>query len=207
MAGLSILLATGNRGKQKELLALLAKGPWQLYLPSDVDVQVDVEETGETYASNAYLKARAWAQASGMWALADDTGLEVQPLQGAPGLYSARFGPPDRPVSSFADRRAYLLHLLQAHPRPWQARFRCVVALVSPQGRALFAEGLLPGEILPQERGEHGFGYDPIFYLPDQGKTLAELTLEEKNRISHRARAIQALLPALKALAAMSMRG
>ncbi len=201
MSPISLLLATGNKGKQKELLSLLSGGPWRLYVPSEVDVDVHVEETGETYAANAYLKARAWARATGMWALADDTGLEVEALEGAPGLYSARFGPPDRPLKSFAERRAYLLQLLQNHPRPWTARFRCVVALVSPQGGVLFAEGVLPGEIIPEERGTHGFGYDPIFYLPDQGRTLAELTLEEKNRISHRARALQALLPALEALA------
>jgi len=200
---LSILLATGNRGKQRELLALLAGGPWRLSLPSDVDIQVDVQETGETYAANAYLKARAWARATGMWALADDTGLEVEALEGAPGLYSARFGPPDRPLTSFAERRAYLLRLLQTHPRPWRARFRCVVALVSPQGRVLFSEGLLLGEIIPEERGEHGFGYDPIFYLPDRRDTLAELSLEEKNRLSHRGQAMRALLPALEILADM----
>jgi len=203
MCAISLLLATGNKGKQKELLSLLSDGPWRLYVPSEVEVDVQVEETGETYAANAYLKARAWARATGMWALADDTGLEVEALDGAPGLYSARFGPPDRPLKSFAERRAYLLQLLQPHPRPWRARFRCVVALVSPQGKALFSEGVLPGEIIPEERGEHGFGYDPIFYLPEQGRTLAELTLEEKNRVSHRARAIQALLPALEALARM----
>lgn len=195
-----LVLATSNAGKLRELQALLAPGPWRLHTPQDMGIFLKVEEAGETYAANAYLKARAWAQATGKWSLADDTGLEVQALGGAPGLYSARFGPQDRSLTGFAERRAYLLSLLQEHPRPWVARFRCVVALVHPRGTTLFAEGELWGEIVPEERGEHGFGYDPIFWVPHLGKTLAELTLEEKNQISHRARALRALRPALEGL-------
>ncbi len=204
---MDVVLATSNAGKLRELRALLAGGPWRLHTPQDLGQTLRVEETGETYAANAYLKARAWARATGMWALADDTGLEVEALQGAPGLYSARFGPPGRPLKSFAERRAYLLDLLRTHPRPWRARFRCVVALVGPQGQTLFAEGQLEGEIIPEERGEHGFGYDPIFWIPALGRTLAELTLEEKNRVSHRARALQALRPALEAWARSLQQG
>ncbi len=198
---LTLVLATANPHKQEEMKHLLTTGPWQIRTPQDLGMQLEIEETGPTYATNAYLKAHAWAKATGLWALADDTGLEVEALKGEPGLYSARYGPPGSPLPTAALRRAYLLERLQGHPRPWRARFRCVLALVSPQGNVLFAEGVLPGEIIPEERGEHGFGYDPLFYLPEQGRTLAQLTLEEKNRVSHRARAVAALRPALETLA------
>lgn len=198
---LTLILATANPHKQEELRHLLGEGPWRLLTPQDVGETRTVAETGATYASNAYIKARAWAEATGHWALADDTGLEVDALGGEPGLYSARYGPPGRPLKTPAQRRAYLLERLASHPRPWRARFRCVLALVAADGSALFAEGVLPGEILPQERGKYGFGYDPLFYLPEMGRTLAELRPEEKNRVSHRARAVAALRPALEALA------
>lgn len=198
----TLILATRNIGKQRELRHLLASlEGWRILTPQDVGLNLHPDEHGETYAANAFLKAHAWATATGFWALADDTGLEVDILNAAPGLYSARFGPPGVKHPTDADRRRHLLHILQGKPRPWTARFRCVVALVSPHGQALFSEGILPGEIIPEERGEHGFGYDPIFFLPDLGRTLAELTPEEKNRLSHRARAVQGLLPALRALA------
>jgi len=198
----TLILATRNTGKQRELLHLLADlEGWRILTPQDVGLNLHPDEHGETYAVNAFLKAHAWATATGFWALADDTGLEVDALDAAPGLHSARFGPPGIAHPTDADRRRHLLHLLQDKPRPWTARFRCVAALVSPQGRVLFSEGILSGEILPEERGEHGFGYDPLFYLPDLGRTLAELTTAEKNRLSHRARAVQGLLPALRGLA------
>ncbi len=196
-----LLLATGNRGKQKELQALLAPYGWQLCTPDQVGGLPPVEEHGGSYAENATLKARAAAQHTGLWALADDTGLEVDALGGAPGLYSARFGPRGQ-AGTDAERRAHLLALLRGHPRPWTARFRCVVALAGPDGTLILADGVLEGEIVPTPQGEHGFGYDPLFWLPELGRTLAQLSLEEKNRLSHRARAVQRLGPALRALAA-----
>ncbi len=194
-----LLIATGNRGKQREYRDLLKGLPFQLRFPQDTGLDLKVEETGTTYAQNAALKATAWAQATGWLVLADDSGLEVEALDGAPGLYSARYAPGPHPTD--ADRRRYLLDNLQRHPRPWKARFVCVIAVAAPEGILHFAEGVCHGEIIPEERGEHGFGYDPLFFLPDHGRTMAELSPEEKNRISHRARAAQAIHPILLALA------
>ncbi len=196
----TLVVATGNRGKQRELLVLLAPWGWQIRTPQQVGGLPPVEERGRSYAENAMLKAVAAARYTGLWALADDTGLEVEALQGAPGLFSARYGPRGA-ASSDAERRAYLLAQLQAHPRPWRARFRCVVALAGPQGQLWLADGTLEGEILPAERGEHGFGYDPLFWVPTVGRTLAEMSAAEKNRHSHRAQAILRLGPALRAVA------
>lgn len=199
------VLATNNPGKLQELRALLADLPAALVSPTDLGLELQVAEVGETYTQNATLKARAFAQAAGLIALADDSGLEVEVLDGLPGLRSARFAP--WPGASDADRRAYLLSLLQAYPRPWPARFRCVAAVVTPAGQVLTAEGVCPGLIIPHEHGTQGFGYDPIFYLPALGLTMAELDMETKNRISHRGRAIAALRPALIALLDPGRRG
>ena len=193
-----LLLATNNPGKRKEIQALLAHLSLELLTPADLGLQLEVAETGSTYRENAALKATAFARAAGMIALADDSGLEVAALDDAPGLYSARFA--NKPHATDADRRAYLLQKLEAHPRPWLARFRCWVALANPAGDLQFAEGLCPGEIIPEERGAHGFGYDPIFLLPPQNLTMAELPMAQKNLLSHRARAIRAALPVLEHL-------
>ena len=192
-----ILIATNNRGKQAEIGALLRGLDAELVTPVDLALSLDVVEDGRTYRENAAKKAIAFAQASGLISLADDTGLEVAALDDAPGLYSARFAPVTNPTD--ADRRAYLLAQLRAFPRPWTARFRCVVAVASPAGEVQFSEGIFPGEIIPEARGEHGFGYDPIFYIPALGKTLAELDMAEKNKVSHRALAVLAAAPILKA--------
>ena len=192
----SLLIATQNRGKQREYRLLLQALGATLVFPQDLGLEVHVEESGSTYAQNAALKARAWAEASGLPTLADDSGLEVDALGGAPGVHSARYAP--HPQATDADRRRLLLRNLAPHPRPWIARFRCVIAVAVPQGGIRFAEGVCPGEIIPEERGEHGFGYDPIFYLPDLGRTMAELPPEVKNRLSHRGRAVQAAWPLLQ---------
>lgn len=195
-----ILLASNNTGKLAEIQALLMDTQIEFVLPRQLNIHLDVVEDGQTYAENASRKAVAFALASQLPCLADDSGLEVETLGGMPGLYSARFSP--LPNASDADRRAYLLEQLATLPRPWLARFRCVVALITPrQARdkeptELF-EGICPGEIIPQERGENGFGYDPIFFLPEIGKTMAELSMDEKNRISHRARAVKAATPCI----------
>jgi XTP/dITP diphosphohydrolase len=198
-----LLLATGNPGKRRELEALLAPLGFDLLDPADLHLTLQVEEVGGDYAANARLKARAFAQASRLWTLADDTGLEVEALGGAPGLRSARLleDHPQRPSgtgSSDAARRSLLLALLQDHPRPWTAHFCCSVALAHPDGSLDMAHGMCPGEIIPGARGSEGFGYDPIFLVAGTGRTMAELSLPVKNQISHRARAIHALLPTLR---------
>ncbi|MBU4224476.1 MAG: RdgB/HAM1 family non-canonical purine NTP pyrophosphatase [Chloroflexi bacterium] len=184
-----ILLATNNPGKVREMQALLNNLEVELILPADIGLDLHVTEDGQSYAENAALKALAFARASGMTALGDDSGLEVDALGGKPGLHSHRFAP--WPNASDADRRAYLLQQLQGKPRPWTARFRATVAVATPGGEVRYAVGECEGEIIPDERGTDGFGYDPIFLIPALGRTMAELSMEEKNRLSHRARAIQ----------------
>jgi XTP/dITP diphosphohydrolase len=194
---LNLLLASGNKGKLIEIRSLLADMPIHLLTPADVGLEtMEVIENGHTYADNAALKAQAFAKASGLLSIADDSGLEVDALGGAPGIYSARYSP--KPHATDADRRAYLLEQLQGHPYPWTARFRCVIALQSPDSSPEMAEGVCPGEIIATERGSGGFGYDPIFLLPSLGRTMAELTMTEKNLLSHRARAVLAARPALE---------
>jgi len=207
-----LLLATNNKGKLRELRATLRVVDLliELVTPADIRLELDVPEDGATYAENAAKKAVAFQRASGLACLADDSGLEVDALDGAPGLYSARYGSPLTlpPFSgkrgggglSDADRRAYLLQNLGGKPRPWTARFRATVAIAGPGGSVQIAEGTCPGEIVPKERGAGGFGYDPIFLLPELGLTMAELSEETKNRLSHRARAVQAALPILMKL-------
>ncbi len=190
-----LLIATTNPGKLAEFRELLGGLPVELVLP-ERDLQV--AETGSSYAENAALKARAYAAVSGLPALADDSGLEVDALGGAPGLFSARYSP--LPGASDADRRAHLLANLRGLPRPWTAHFHCTAAVALPDGELQLAEGQVFGEILPEERGSNGFGYDPLFLLPELGRTMAELTREEKNTLSHRARALHAALPAIRKL-------
>ena len=222
-----LLIATNNQGKVKELHDLLKDTGIELVTPAQIDLHLDVIEDGSTYAENATKKARAFAQVSGLVALADDSGLEVDALDGAPGLHSARYGSPGTGKLSDAERRAHLIRNLQGKPRLWTARFHATIAIAIPahhqasvilseskdldsreevpQSSGLgtplrgsstsdcfiyLAEGFCEGEIIPEERGTGGFGYDPIFLLPELGKTMAELSMDEKNRLSHRARAV-----------------
>jgi len=188
-----ILLATTNNGKLRELRSLMEGLPFDCVSPVEFGLPLDVPETGTTYAENATLKALAYQSASGLIVVADDTGLEVDALDGAPGLHSARFS--TLPAATDADRRAKLLHLLMEKSRPWLACFQCVVAVAVPgRGVELF-HGSVEGEIIPSERGEHGFGYDRLFYIPAAGKTLAELDMSEKNAFSHRAVAVKNAIP------------
>jgi XTP/dITP diphosphohydrolase len=194
-----LLIATTNPGKLIEIQDLLPG--FELALPRNLGIELEVEENGLTYAENAALKARAYCHASGLVTLADDSGLEVDCLGGQPGLHSARYSP--LPGARDPDRRALLLRNLAPHPRPWLAHFHCTVAVALPGPvRTVmdvhFADGDCPGEIIPTERGSNGFGYDPIFLLPGLGRTMAELTREQKNTLSHRARAVTAALPILK---------
>jgi XTP/dITP diphosphohydrolase len=196
--GMQLLLATTNKGKIGELSALLAGLPLQLLTPQEVSPDTRVEETGRTYLENALLKAFAYQAATGLAVLADDTGLEVEALEGAPGLHSARFSP--LPGATDADRRALLLAHLAGKPRPWLARFQCVVVVLLPGAEPQVSYGSVEGEIIGEERGEQGFGYDRLFWIPAAGKTMAELGLEGKNRFSHRAAAVKNAIPYLRSV-------
>ena len=191
-----LLIATNNKGKVKELQELLRELNVQLVTPAEINLDLDVEEDGATYIENAAKKAIAFAQASGLISLADDSGLEVDALDGAPGLYSARYHP--KSGANDADRRAYMLENLQGKPRPWKAHFHATIAIAIPGGDVKIADGDCHGEIIPEERGTGGFGYDPIFFMPELGKTMSELEMDEKNRLSHRARAVINAMPVLK---------
>ena len=188
-----LLIATTNAGKQVELEALLKEHPIHLIFPQSLGLAIQIDETGVTYHENAAIKAAAFFEASGLPALADDSGLEVEALNGAPGLHSARFSP--EPGADDRDRRRLLLDKLSPYPRPWSARFVCCVVLAVTQHHQLVATGYCHGEIIPEERGGNGFGYDPIFLVSSLGRTMAELTMAEKNRVSHRALAIKQLIP------------
>lgn len=187
-----LVVATGNPGKLKELQAYLLESGWDLRLkPADLEI----EETGQTFAENAALKARETAIATGEWAIADDSGLSVDALNGAPGLFSARWGNSDR------DRIERLLRELGDETNR-KAAFICAIAVASPQGEiVLSVEGVCPGEILTAPQGSGGFGYDPVFWLPELQLSFAELTPEQKRQVSHRGRALAELLPQLRSLA------
>jgi len=193
-----ILVATNNPGKLIEIQDLLIDLDVELLTPAQLGLDLDVVEDGNTYAENAARKALAFLKASGVITLADDSGLEVDALNGAPGLHSARYS--TKPGASDADRRAFLLENLQGKQQPWKARFRCVIALATPGGKLNFSEGICPGEVIAEERGHNGFGYDPIFFMPELGLTMAELSREQKNRLSHRARAVIAARPLIQEL-------
>jgi XTP/dITP diphosphohydrolase len=195
---MQILIATNNAGKTSELLALLKGLPAEIVTPRDLGIDLDVDESGTTCAENASLKAQAFAKASALITLSDDTGLEVDALNGRPGVYSARYV--NKPDATDADRRAKLLHELKEFPRPWEAHFHCTVAVVAPDTSLRLFDGAVYGEIVPEESGEHGFGYDRLFYIAEMGKTLAACVMEEKNQISHRAKAVKQALPYLRSL-------
>ena len=183
----SLLLATSNLHKLEEFRAIFSDLPLRLLSLRDLQLAIDVEETGTTYAENAELKARAYAQVSHMSTLADDSGLEIDALGGAPGVQSARYLGSE---ISYEERFRVILEQLKGLPLDQRsARFRCVIALVEPLGNIRMVEGVVEGVIAEGPRGTNGFGYDPIFFLPELGKTFAELEPEYKNRISHRARA------------------
>jgi XTP/dITP diphosphohydrolase len=184
-----LLVATNNPGKIREYRALLAGLPVTLTFPAEEGLALEVAETGQTFEENACIKAAAYVQASGLLTLADDSGLEVDALGGAPGVLSARYAGLG---ASDADRVTKLLSALNGVPVGMRkARFRCVVAVARPDGPVLAAEGTCEGEIGLAPKGEHGFGYDPVFVVQGYGGlTMAELPPELKNQISHRARAL-----------------
>jgi XTP/dITP diphosphohydrolase len=184
-----LLLATNNKGKVREYLSLLGGIPFEVVTPAELGISAKVDEAGVSFEENATLKATALAKQSGLLSLADDSGLEVDVLDGEPGPLSARYAGEG---ASDIDRISYLLSKLKDVPeKERSARFRCVIAVAEPDGKVELFSGECRGVIITVPRGEYGFGYDPIFYLPQLGKTMAELTLEEKNRVSHRARAAE----------------
>jgi XTP/dITP diphosphohydrolase len=184
-----LVVATGNPGKLQEMQAHLAPLGWELQLKP---AGLDVEETGTTFAENAALKASQVAIATGQWAIADDSGLEVDALNGAPGVYSARYGATD------AECIARLLTALEGETNR-AAQFRCVIAVAQPDGAiVLQAEGCCPGEILTVPHGSGGFGYDPVFYVPEHQLSFAEMPATLKRSISHRGKAFASLIPQLQ---------
>ncbi len=183
-----IVLASGNPGKAREVRAALEGMKVELLLPDEAGFRFEVEETGSTYAENALIKARAACEASGLPALADDSGVEVDALPGELGVRSARFGGEGLDDSG---RNALLLERMRDVPEAERgARYVCVLAYVKPDGWFGFFEGALGGRILRTPGGEGGFGYDPLMYLPEQGCAVSELALEVKNRVSHRGLAL-----------------
>lgn len=195
---MKILVATHNKGKLREYAELLADLPVEWVSLADVGIGEDVKETGETFEENARLKATTYARQSGLLTLADDSGLEVEALGGEPGVRSARYAGPE---ASDQDRYRLLLANLEGVPEEERkARFVCVIAVATPEGDTITAEGFRGGFIAHEPRGEHGFGYDPVFWVPGYRVTMAELPPEVKNHISHRAQAIKAIKPELEKL-------
>ena len=194
---MKVVLASKNKHKLVEISKITEKFGIELVLQSELGVDIDVEETGSTFEENSYQKAEAVMKATGLPALADDSGIAVDALNGEPGIYSARYGFDE----SLDDWGRLLLLLKNTEHVPdgqRQAQFVCVITLVTPQGQVVQARGEIHGELTRQARGENGFGYDPIFYYPPLGKTTAELSSEEKNQVSHRANALKLFYEKMK---------
>lgn len=186
---MKILIASTNRGKIREIADILSSADVTIFTPDQIVITVDVQEDGATFEENALKKAVAYRDAAEMSALADDSGLCVDALDGAPGVMSARFAGPNASDADNIERLLKAMHKMQNR----KARFVCVVALALPSGELITAQGDYPGLITETPMGSGGFGYDPVFYDPTTGKTFAELCQEEKNRVSHRKRALIAL--------------
>ncbi|MEG6614945.1 XTP/dITP diphosphatase [Peptococcaceae bacterium 1198_IL3148] len=187
-----LVLASGNKGKLKEFNTLLAPLNISVLSLADYPGMPETIEDGSTFSENAIKKAKEAAQHTGLPALADDSGLEVDYLNGQPGVYSARFA--GEPKDDAANNRKLLALMKDV---PWEqrtARFRCVIAICTPEGTVETSDGACEGYILEEERGNGGFGYDPLFYVPQFDKTFAELDMTEKNKISHRGRALQGMV-------------
>lgn len=187
MSKLKLLIATNNQAKLREYSFLLEGMPYRIVSPKDIGIKQEINETGKTFEENALLKAKAYASVSNLTTLADDSGLEIDALNGEPGVRSARYAGEGAPQAKLID---YLLQKLSGIP--WgerDARFKCAIAIASPNGKVSTYHGECQGIITFEPRGKEGFGYDPVFYLPELGKTMAELTMEEKNKVSHRGKA------------------
>ena len=189
---MKVVLASKNKHKLVEISKITEKFGFELVLQSELGVDIDVEETGTTFEENSYIKAEAVMKATGLPALADDSGIAVDALNGEPGIYSARYGFDD----SLDDWGRLLLLLKNTEHVPdgqRQAQFVCVITMVTPEGQTIQARGEIHGELLRAPVGENGFGYDPVFYMEQFGRTLAQVSAEEKNSVSHRGKALRAM--------------
>ena len=194
---MKVVLASKNPHKLAEISQITKRFHMELVLESDLGIDIDVEETGTTFEENSFLKANAVMKATGLPALADDSGIAVDALNGEPGIYSARYGFDDS-LDDAGRVRLLLKNMEQVPDGQRQAQFVCVITLVTPDGKTIQARGEVHGEVLRENRGEGGFGYDPVFYYPPFGKTLAQVSPEEKNQVSHRGQALRILNEKLK---------
>ena len=194
---MKVVLASKNQHKLVEISKITEKFGFELVLQSQLGVNIDVEETGTTFEENSLLKAEAVMKATGLPALADDSGIAVDALNGEPGIYSARYGFDDT-LDDWGRLELLLKNTEHVPDGQRQAQFVCVITMVTPEGQTIQARGEIHGELLREARGENGFGYDPIFYYPPLGKTTAELSPEEKNEVSHRANALKLFYEKLK---------
>ena len=194
---MKVVLASKNKHKLVEISKITEKFGFELVLESELGVDIDVEETGSTFEENSFLKADAVMKATGLPALADDSGICVEALHGEPGIYSARYGF-DESLDDWGRLRLLLKNMEQVPDGLRQAKFVCVIPMVTPGGQVIQARGEIHGELLREARGENGFGYDPIFYYPPLGKTTAEMSPEDKNQVSHRANALRIFYEKLK---------
>lgn len=194
---MKVVLASKNKHKLEEISQITSKFDMELVLQSELGVDIDVEENGTTFEENSFIKAEAVMKATGLPALADDSGIAVDALNGEPGIYSARYGF-DESLDDWGRLQLLLKNTQDVPDGQRQAKFVCVITLVTPDGQKIQARGEFHGELLRQPVGENGFGYDPIFYYPPMGKTSAEMTSEEKNAVSHRANALKVFYQKLK---------
>ena len=194
---MKVVLASKNKHKLEEISKITEKFGFDLVLQSELGVDIDVEENGTTFEENSFIKAEAVMKATGLPALADDSGIAVDALNGEPGIYSARYGFDDT-LDDWGRLQLLLKNTEQVPDGQRQAQFVCVITMVTPEGQTIQARGEIHGELLRAPVGENGFGYDPIFYYPPLGKSTAELTPEEKNQVSHRAVALQVFYERMK---------
>ena len=194
---MKVVLASRNPHKLKEISKITEKFGIELVLQSDLGVDIDVEETGTTFEENSFLKAEAVMKATGLPALADDSGIAVDALNGEPGIYSARYGF-DESLDDWGRMMLLLKNTEHVPDGNRQAQFVCVITFVTPEGQTIQARGEIHGELTREPRGENGFGYDPIFFYPPFGKTTAEVSDEEKNSVSHRGHALKLFYEKMK---------
>ena len=194
---MKVVLASKNPHKLVEIRQITDRFGFELILQSELGIDIDVEETGTTFEENSFIKAEAVMKATGLPAIADDSGIAVDALDGAPGVYSARYGFDDS-LDDWGRLQLLLKNTEQVPDGQRQAKFVCVITCLSPEGTSIQARGEIHGELTREPRGENGFGYDPIFYYPAMGKTTAEMTAEEKNQVSHRANALHLFHEKLK---------
>ena len=194
---MKVVLASKNKHKLVEISKITEKFDMELVLQSELGVDIDVEETGTTFEENSFLKADAVMKATGLPALADDSGIAVDALNGEPGVYSARYGFDDS-LDDWGRLQLLLKNTEHVPDGQRQAQFVCVITMVTPEGKTIQARGEIHGELLREPRGENGFGYDPIFYYPPAGMSTAEMAPEEKNKVSHRGNALQIFYQKLK---------